>query len=80
MEARECPARIKIMRLDDQAGWPPAARAALAMRHETLEQVTRWAFAQRPPLRLVEVVTQDEFTHDVVIALDDSLHLVYDTT
>ncbi|MSP60795.1 MAG: hypothetical protein EXR72_10720 [Myxococcales bacterium] len=45
----------------------------------TLEDVLRWARAQSPPLEIVEVVTQDEFTHDVVFAARDGW-LVFDTT
>jgi hypothetical protein len=46
----------------------------------SLEAVLRWAFARRPPAELVSVVTQDEFTHDVVIAIDPHTFLVFDTT
>jgi hypothetical protein len=45
----------------------------------TLEQVVRWAFAQRPARTIVEVVTQDEFTHDVILEGADGW-LVFDTT
>ena len=46
----------------------------------TLEQVMNWAFAQNPPARLLNVVTQDEFTHDVVIGVSPDVFLVFDTT
>jgi hypothetical protein len=29
---------------------------------------------------LVEIVTQDEYTHDVVVRAEGERHLVYDTT
>lgn len=45
----------------------------------TLEQVMLWAFARKPPAELQEVVTQDEFTHDVVIRMDSETFLVFDT-
>jgi hypothetical protein len=51
-----------------------AATASL----RTLEDVTRWAFARG--FALVDVVTQDEFTHDVVIAATPPVFLVFDTT
>ena len=51
-----------------------------AARHRTLEEVLAWAFAHRPPLTIVEVIVQDEFTHDVVLAFRDGAYLVYDTT
>jgi hypothetical protein len=41
--------------------------------------VIRWAFAQSPPCQIVDVVVQDEFTHDVVLACG-AFWLVYDTT
>ena len=51
--------------------------------HKTLGQVLAWA-AQKPkneflPQIVAEVITQDEFTHDVVIQYK-SVFLVYDTT
>ena len=45
----------------------------------TLEDVMRWAFARKPPAQLHEVVTQDEFTHDVVIRASEAVFLVFDT-
>jgi hypothetical protein len=45
------------------------ARAAPATRLETLEDVLQFGFAQRPGWELVEIVVQDEFTHDVIIAI-----------
>ena len=46
----------------------------------SLEQAMNWAFARKPAAKLVEVVTQDEFTHDIVIRVDDDLFLNFDTT
>ena len=46
---------------------------------QTLEAVMKWAFARTPPAALVNVVTQDEFTHDVVIKAE-GIYLVFDTT
>ena len=43
----------------------------------TLEEVLRWAHALGHTL--VEVVTQDEYTHDVVVATGAGW-LVFDTT
>jgi hypothetical protein len=50
---------------------------AVAAKQRTLEEVTRWAVASGH--RLLDVITQDEYTHDVVVAADE-LFLVYDTT
>ena len=51
--------------------------------HKTLGQVLAWASAKPKtdfiPQTVAEVVTQDEFTHDVVVPYKN-LFLVYDTT
>ncbi|HZM91440.1 MAG TPA: hypothetical protein VFF31_33265 [Blastocatellia bacterium] len=46
----------------------------------SLEQAMVWAFARTPPAQLLNVVTQDEFTHDVVIQVSPGVFLVFDTT
>jgi hypothetical protein len=56
------------------------ARAALATRPATLEELLRFAFAQRPAWDLVDVIVQDEFTHDVIIRGPAPAFLVFDTT
>lgn len=40
-------------------------------RFTTLEALLRYAHGQRPAWPVVEVVTQDEYSHDVVLAVDD---------
>jgi hypothetical protein len=52
-------------------------------RHTGLNQVLAWA-ATKPkdevhPQYVAEIITQDEFTHDVIVPYRD-LFLVYDTT
>ena len=51
--------------------------------HKTLGQVLTWAGAKPKadflPQIVAEVITQDEFTHDVIIPYKN-LFLVYDTT
>ena len=46
----------------------------------SLEQVMLWAFARQPPAELFNVVTQDEFTHDIVIRVSPDVFLSFDTT
>jgi len=46
----------------------------------TLGDVLSWLRAQTPPRTVDEIVTQDEYTHDVVLPFDDHSWLVYDTT
>lgn len=52
-------------------------------KHKTLRKALTWASAQPAgellPQIVSEVVTQDEFTHDVVIPYKN-IFLVYDTT
>ncbi|MGE0352702.1 MAG: hypothetical protein AB7I33_04710 [Gemmatimonadales bacterium] len=52
----------------------------LARAHTTLERVLAWGRSSTPPRSIAEIVTQDEYTHDVVVPWDDRLFLVYDTT
>ena len=55
-------------------------RAQAATRLVTLGDALRFGFAQRPPWELVEVIVQDEFTHDVIVAGPAPAFLVFDTT
>ena len=48
--------------------------------HSTLAKVLDWARAQSPPLAVDEILTMDEYTHDVIVPYRDGLVLVYDTT
>jgi hypothetical protein len=45
----------------------------------SLHVLLQWAFSQRPPCDIAEVVVQDEFSHDVVLPWRD-VYLVFDTT
>jgi hypothetical protein len=56
------------------------AKAAVAARLGTLEELLRFGFAQRPSWELVDVIVQDEYTHDVVIRGPEPAFLVFDTT
>ncbi|MFN0138676.1 MAG: hypothetical protein ACKVQW_01145 [Pyrinomonadaceae bacterium] len=52
-------------------------------KHSGLKQVLAWA-GEKPkehfaPQIVAEVITQDEFTHDVIVPYQD-VFLVYDTT
>lgn len=46
----------------------------------TLADVLAWARGATPPRQVTEIVTQDEYNHDVVLAVDASRFLVFDTT
>jgi len=69
--------------LTDRAQIDPAERQRLA--HEVAEQrtlgdVLEWGLAQKPVRRVEEIVTQDEYTHDVLVPLAPPLYLVYDVS
>lgn len=68
----------------DAAGEIPArelARFRLAFRElHTLGPVLEWLRAQEPPRAVNEIVTQDEYTHDVIVRWNEHLVLVFDTT
>ena len=55
------------------------ADAALA-RRRTLADVLAWGREQTPPRSVTEIVTQDEYTHDVVLPFDGSHFLAFDAT
>ena len=46
----------------------------------TLADVLAWARGNEPPRTVTEIVTQDEYTHDVVVGYDEGVYLVFDTT
>lgn len=54
--------------------------AARVGQHVTLERILTWGRAETPARRVEEIVTQDEFTHDVLVALDAPFYLAYDVT
>jgi len=56
-----------------------ALRAAVA-EHRGLDDVFAWGRRQSPPVHPVDVIKQDEFTHDVLVPLPKGRWLVYGTT
>ena len=46
----------------------------------TLHQLLSWGSQQEPPVRLEEVLAQDEYTHDVLVPWRDGQWLVFDCT
>jgi len=56
------------------------ARLAPATRLDTLEDIIHWGLAQSPPWMIVDVVVQDEYTHDAVVGGPDATTLCFDTT
>ena len=68
--------------LIDYASLDAATRARLTASvatHISLERVLDWARTQRPPVDIESILTQDEYTHDVLIPFEGR-YLAYDTT
>ena len=53
-------------------------KAASAMTN--LGHVLSWGAAASPPRKPEGIVTQDEYTHDVVMLFADGVYAVYDVT
>lgn len=54
--------------------------SAVVRTQQTLADVLQWARASTLPRPILEILTQDEYTHDVVLQLGPDRYLVYDTT
>jgi hypothetical protein len=72
-------AMTRALRIVGEVAAETVAGVGLATKLETLEDLLRAGFAQRPIWELREVVVQDEFTHDVVVEAAAG-YLVFDTT
>jgi hypothetical protein len=56
-------------------------RFRLALRNlRTLAPVIEWLRLQEPPRVVRDIVTQDEYTHDVIVPWSERLVLVFDAT
>jgi hypothetical protein len=57
------------------------SRFRIALRDlRTLGPVLEWLRAQDPPRVVREIITQDEYTHDVIVPWSERLVLVFDAT
>jgi len=68
--------------LIDYANLDPASRERLALAvagQTTLERALEWGRQVRPPLAVESILTQDEYTHDVLVPYEGR-YLVYDTS
>jgi len=69
--------------LSNRAGLTRARADELARAvggHATLHHVLEWGFAQKPVRQVEEIVTQDEYTHDILLPLDAPLYLAYEVS
>ena len=53
--------------------------AAIVADQTSLERVLNWGKDQCPPIDIESILTQDEYTHDVLIPFEGR-YLVYNTT
>jgi hypothetical protein len=51
-----------------------------AAGHRSIKHALDWFVRQNPPLIPAGMVTQDEFSHDILVAYPAGLWLVYDST
>jgi hypothetical protein len=74
---------MRIVQVTGVGGVPPAvvlrAEAELG-RLPTLADVFDWARRQDPPGAVLDIVTQDEYTHDIVLPFDGAHFLAFDAT
>ena len=74
-------ARVVQVRAAGPIGDRDLARFRIALRElRTLDSVLGWMTAQDPPRAVSNIVTQDEYTHDVIVPWSERLVLVFDTT
>lgn len=67
--------------IEYHGGAPLSAEIVAAVAAQpTLGDVTGWARTLSPPRLLDDIITQDEYTHDVLLELAPDCWLVYDTT
>ena len=74
---------MRAIPLHDYTGSDRELRArieSLVQPLTTLADVLAWARAAVPPATIVDIVTQDEYTHDVVVEPSGLPYLVFDTT
>jgi hypothetical protein len=52
----------------------------LVAGHNKVSDVVNWLSSAGRKDAPLDVVTQDEFTHDITVNLDENIYLVYDAT
>lgn len=71
----------RVVPIIDAGGPPlPPDLRGIIEHQVTLGDVLKWGLSQTPPRAPIEIVTQDEYTHDVVLEWRGDCYLVYDTT
>ena len=57
-----------------------ATLTPILAEQRSIARALAWMRAQRPPLAPADLVTQDEYSHDVLVPYPNGLWLVYDST
>ena len=71
------------MVIDDRVGLAASELSVLEGELSPIGSLSRlivWGLAQQPESVVVDVIVQDEFTHDVIMSWTGSRHLVFDST
>ena len=72
--------RLVSVRAAEAVDAPLIAQAEQTFRGcYTLADLLTWARRQSPPVHVAEIVTQDEYTHDIVLPYS-TIYLSFDTT
>lgn len=72
-----------LITVENRAGLSDTEFEALARHistHGSLRVVLRWLAGLNPPRVPEDAIAQDEFSHDVIAAIDGGLYLAYDST
>jgi len=70
-------------RIENRANVSAREFARLAdalLLHRSIKHAVDWWAEQHPPLAPAGMVTQDEFSHDILVAFPGGSWLVYDTS
>ena len=71
---------VPVTAQDQQAASVLPQLEPVLREQRTLADVLAWGRRQEPPRTVTEIVTQDEYTHDVVVQYGEQVYLVFDTT
>ena len=71
---------IPVRAVESVASAVLSAATAEFRNCNTLADVLAWCARQVPRAQVTEIVTQDEYTHDVVLAFVQGAYLSFDTT
>jgi hypothetical protein len=71
------------IRLEDRSRLSQAAFEELARdlaRQTSMRQALQWLAEHDPPLKIEDMITQDEFSHDILVPYKDGHYIVYESS